>query len=79
MREILRNAPSIVLADDPSKNEYPMPLLSSDTNETYVGRLRRDNFDDKILHLWCSADQIRVGAATNAVRIALRWIDIQQK
>ena len=78
VREILRNAPSIVLADDPSKNEYPMPLLSSDTNETYVGRLRRDNFDDKILHLWCSADQIRVGAATNAVRIALRWIDMQQ-
>ena len=78
VREILRNAPSIVLVDDPSKNEYPMPLLSSDTNETYVGRLRRDNFDDKILHLWCSADQIRVGAATNAVRIALRWIDMQQ-
>ena len=78
VREILKNAPSIVLADDPSKNEYPMPLLSSDTNETYVGRLRRDNFDDKILHLWCSADQIRVGAATNAVRIALRWIDMQQ-
>ena len=79
VREILRNAPSIVLVDDPSKNKYPMPLLSSDTNETYVGRLRRDNFDDKILHLWCSADQIRVGAATNAVRIALRWIDMQQK
>ncbi len=78
VREILRNAPSIVLVDDPSKNEYPMPLLSSDTNETYVGRLRKDNFDDKILHLWCSADQIRVGAATNAVRIALRWIDMQQ-
>ena len=78
VREILRNAPSIVLVDDPSKKQYPMPLLSSDTNETYVGRLRRDNFDDKILHLWCSADQIRVGAATNAVRIALRWIDMQQ-
>ena len=52
-----------------------MPIFSSNTNETYVGRIRRDLFDEKILHLWCSADQIRVGAATNAVRIALKWID----
>ncbi|MDY4803677.1 MAG: aspartate-semialdehyde dehydrogenase, partial [Campylobacter sp.] len=40
---------------------------------TYVGRIRSDNFDKKILHLWCCADQIRVGAATNAVRIAQIW------
>lgn len=75
VREILQNAPSVVLYDDVSKNIYPMPIVSSDTNETYVGRIRRDNFDEKILHLWCSADQIRVGAATNAVRIAIKWAD----
>lgn len=75
VRSILSTAPSVVLVDDPENKKYPMPTISSDTNETYVGRIRRDNFDDKILHLWCSADQIRVGAATNAVRIALKWIE----
>ena len=75
VRSILSTAPSVVLVDDPENKKYPMPTISSDTNETFVGRIRRDNFDDKILHLWCSADQIRVGAATNAVRIALKWIE----
>ena len=78
VRSILSTAPSVVLVDDPENKKYPMPTISSDTNETFVGRIRRDNFDDKILHLWCSADQIRVGAATNAVRIALDWIELQE-
>ena len=72
-REVLSKAPSVVVIDEPSKKLYPMPSISSDTNETYVGRIRSDNFDKKILHLWCCADQIRVGAATNAVRIAQIW------
>ena len=76
-REILRNSPSIVVVDEPSKNEYPMPVISTDTDETYVGRIRKDLYDDTILHLWCCADQIRVGAATNAVRIALKWIETE--
>lgn len=82
VRAILSKAPSVVLMDNPNAkahNEeepseelrYPMPLFTSDTNETYVGRIRKDLNDPKILHLWCVADQIRVGAATNAVRIAL--------
>ena len=75
VREVLCSAPSVVVVDNPVQNEYPMPLNASDTNETYVGRIRRDNFDEKILHLWCCADQIRVGAATNAVRIAMKWIE----
>ena len=75
VREVLCSAPSVVVVDNPAQNEYPMPLNASDTNETYVGRIRRDNFDEKILHLWCCADQIRVGAATNAVRIAMKWIE----
>lgn len=75
VKQILSNAPSVVLYDDISNNIYPMPKVASDTNETYVGRIRRDNFDSRILHLFCVADQIRVGAATNAVRIALKWIE----
>jgi aspartate-semialdehyde dehydrogenase len=76
-REILRNAPSVVVVDNPAKKEYPMPIISSDTNETYVGRIRVDNYRQNVLHLWCVADQIRVGAATNAVRIAQKWIAMQ--
>ncbi|MCI6988335.1 MAG: aspartate-semialdehyde dehydrogenase [Campylobacter sp.] len=75
VREVLRNAPSVVVVDDIKNNLYPMPLISTNTNDTYVGRIRRDIFDEKILHLWCSADQIRVGAATNAVRIAIKLIE----
>ena len=77
-REILRKAPSIVVVDEPAAKKYPMPSISSDTNETYVGRIRTDNYRKNVLHLWCSADQIRVGAATNAVRIAQKWIEMQE-
>ena len=60
--------------DNPSKNEYPMPLHATDTDETFVGRIRLDAHNNHILHLFCVADQVRVGAATNAVRIAEKWI-----
>ncbi|MCR4942090.1 MAG: aspartate-semialdehyde dehydrogenase [Campylobacter sp.] len=76
-REVLAKAPSVVVVDDPAKKQYPMPIISSDTNETYVGRIRRDVYRDNVLHIWCCADQIRVGAATNAVRIAQKWIKLQ--
>jgi aspartate-semialdehyde dehydrogenase len=75
--QALKNAPSVVVVDDPSKNEYPMPIISSDTDFTYVGRIRKDINRDNVLHLWCVADQIRVGAATNAVRIAQKWIELE--
>ncbi|CAM2860474.1 aspartate-semialdehyde dehydrogenase [Helicobacter felis] len=73
-QEVLKSAPNIVLLDDPSKNLYPMPINASHTDQTFVGRVRSDLFDSKILHLWCVADQLRVGAASNAVKIALEWI-----
>lgn len=73
-REILSKAPNIVLIDDPSSQLYPMPSIATDTNQTYVGRIREDHYDEHLLHLWCVADQLRVGAATNAVRIAQIWI-----
>ncbi|MBV5277525.1 MAG: aspartate-semialdehyde dehydrogenase, partial [Campylobacteraceae bacterium] len=72
--EALKNAENVIVLDNPAKKEYPMPIISTDTNDTYVGRIRKDINRDNILHLWCVADQIRVGAATNAVRIALKWI-----
>ena len=77
-REILKNAPSVVVIDEPKNKQYPMPLFTSDTNETYVGRIRRDLTHKNILHLWCVADQIRVGAATNAVRIAKKWLELKK-
>lgn len=77
VREVLSSAPNIVLLDDPSKNQYPMPMIATDTNHTYVGRIREDNFDETVIHLWCVADQVRVGAATNAVRIAQKWIQLK--
>ncbi|PAF43960.1 aspartate-semialdehyde dehydrogenase [Helicobacter sp. 11S02596-1] len=74
---ILAQAPNVIVVDKPEENLYPMPILASDTDETYVGRIRNDLYDKKILHLWCVADQIRVGAATNAVRIAQKWIALK--
>ena len=75
-REVLSEAKHIVVCDNPSEKIYPMPIIATDTDETYVGRIRNDLYDKKILHLWCVADQIRVGAATNAVRIAQEWIKL---
>jgi aspartate-semialdehyde dehydrogenase len=75
--QALKDAPNVVVLDDPSKNEYPMPIIASDTDDTYVGRIRKDINRDNVLHLWCVADQLRVGAATNAVRIAQKWIEME--
>lgn len=78
-RDILQNAPSVIVMDEPENKKYPMPLMTSDANETYVGRIRLDVTHKNILHLWCVADQIRVGAATNAVRIAQKWLELENK
>ncbi|MCE3040420.1 aspartate-semialdehyde dehydrogenase [Helicobacter anatolicus] len=75
-KKLLEGAKNIVVCDEPEKLLYPMPMIATDTDETYVGRIRNDLFDKKILHLFCVADQIRVGAATNAVRIAQEWIKL---
>ncbi len=77
--EVLENGKNLKLIDDPSQNLYPMPVIATDTDYTYVGRVRKDNFRDNILHIWCVADQLRVGAATNAVRIAQKWIELEEE
>ncbi len=74
-RDLLKDAPGVKLWDDPAKQHYPMPLLTSDQDLVYVGRIRRDlsagpKKANRTLTLFCCADQIRKGAATNAVQIA---------
>ncbi|KRQ87218.1 Aspartate-semialdehyde dehydrogenase [Caloramator mitchellensis] len=70
VKEILRNSPGIILMDDPNNNIYPMPIYAEGKNEVFVGRLRRDDSVDFGLNMWVVADNIRKGAATNAVQIA---------
>lgn len=69
-RAVLAKAPGVVIQDNPAEKLYPMPLYSSDTDEVYVGRIRKDIAVDNGLSLFVVADQIRKGAATNAVQIA---------
>lgn len=77
-REILRKSPNIIIIDNPAESAYPMPASCVDQNETFIGRIRNDLYRDNILHLWVVADNLRVGAATNAVRIAQKWIEMEE-
>jgi len=77
-RKVLSEFENVKVIDDMSKNEYPMPITATDTDLTYVGRIRKDLFSNNILHIWGVADQVRVGAATNAVRIAQKWIKLEE-
>ena len=77
IREALEALPHIKVMDDLEQGLYPMPIVATDTDYTYVGRIRKDIFAPNIVHLWCVADQVRVGAATNAVRIAQKWIETE--
>ncbi len=69
-KEILADAPGVKLVDDLSKKMYPMPLDTSDQDLVFVGRIRPDLTDPRGLCLWCCGDQVRKGAATNAIQIA---------
>ena len=73
--EVLKNAPGIVVQDDPQNNVYPMAISATGTNETYVGRIRRDFSVENGVNLWVVADNIRKGAAANAVQIAQKLIE----
>ena len=70
IRKILSETPGVVVQDNPAKNEYPMPMLAKDRDEVFVGRIRRDESIANGLNLWIVADNLRKGAATNAVQIA---------
>lgn len=69
IKEILSNAPGVVLMDDPAENCYPTPREVANTDDTYVGRIRKDLYNPKAIALWVVADNLRKGAATNAVQI----------
>ncbi len=77
-RTLLEKAPNIVIIDNPEASEYPMPAECIDQNETFVGRIRNDLYRDNMLHMFVVADNLRVGAATNAVRIAQKWVEMQE-
>ena len=70
LREVLSAMPGIVVMDDPSKQVYPMPIHAEGKNEVFVGRIRRDESQPRTVNLWIVTDNLRKGAATNAVQIA---------
>lgn len=78
VRQAFKEAKGIVLMDDPSEQTYPMPLFVAEKDPVYVGRLRKDLSNPKGITFWCVADQIKKGAALNAVQIA-EWLVAQGK
>lgn len=67
---LLKNMPGVIVEDDPSHNKYPMPIFAEGCDEVFVGRIRRDYSHEKCLNLWIVSDNLRKGAATNAIQIA---------
>ena len=74
VREAMATAPGVVLVDEPAKARYPMPIAAWDQDEVFVGRVRRDDSVPYGLNMWIVADNLRKGAATNAVQIAEEWL-----
>lgn len=77
VRNALINFENVKVIDDLPNKKYPMPIISTDTDFTYVGRIRKDVYAQNMVHYFNVADQVRVGAATNAVRIGLKWIELE--
>ena len=69
-RRLMASMPGVVVQDDPTNNVYPMPINAWEKDDVFVGRIRRDSSVENGLNLWCVSDNIRKGAATNAVQIA---------
>ncbi len=74
VRKLWESTEGLIVQDDPAKGVYPMPINAADTDPVYVGRLRRDFSVENGINFWCVADNIRKGAATNAVQIAQELI-----
>ncbi len=70
VNEILRSAPGVVVQDNPATNHYPMPRFAEGKDDVFVGRIRRDVSQPRSLNLWVVSDNLRKGAATNAIQIA---------
>jgi aspartate-semialdehyde dehydrogenase len=76
VKEVLAKAEGIIIADDNANLVYPMPLTSEDKDEVFVGRIRKDDTVESGINMWVVADNIRKGAATNAVQIAEKAIEL---
>ncbi|GAA4342814.1 aspartate-semialdehyde dehydrogenase [Flaviaesturariibacter amylovorans] len=70
LRDVLAQAPGVIVQDDPAQQLYPMPLWAHEKDEVFVGRIRRDETQEKTVNMWIVSDNLRKGAATNAVQIA---------
>ena len=70
VRQLLNNTPGVTVQDNPDTNTYPMPIYAHDKDEVFVGRIRRDETQRNTLNMWVVSDNLRKGAATNAVQIA---------
>jgi aspartate-semialdehyde dehydrogenase len=70
IRKLLESAPGVKVVDDPANQQYPMPMDAHEKDDVFVGRLRRDESQPNTLNMWVVSDNLRKGAATNAVQIA---------
>ena len=70
VRELLSQTPGVVIQDSLTDNEYPMPVTAHQKDDVFVGRIRRDESQENTLNMWIVADNLRKGAATNAIQIA---------
>lgn len=70
VRDLLQSSPGVVVVDDPANQQYPMPMDAHEKDDVFVGRLRRDESQPNTLNMWVVSDNLRKGAATNAVQIA---------
>ncbi|MDC1361879.1 aspartate-semialdehyde dehydrogenase [Crocinitomicaceae bacterium] len=77
VKKLLSEMPGIKVSDNPVNNVYPMPITAEGKNDVFVGRIRRDESQEKSLNLWIVADNLRKGAATNAVQIAAHVAQLQ--
>jgi aspartate-semialdehyde dehydrogenase len=75
IRKMLHDTPGIILQDNPMTNTYPMPIYAHDKDDVFVGRIRRDETQPNTLNMWIVSDNLRKGAATNAIQIAEYLID----
>jgi len=76
VKSLLQKSEGICLYDDPNNNVYPLASVANGKDLVYVGRIRRDLINDNAITLWCCGDQVRKGAATNAVQIALKLVGL---
>jgi aspartate-semialdehyde dehydrogenase len=76
-KDVVNNFENVEVVDNLPEGLYPMPIMTTDTDITLCGRFRKDIYANNVLHFFNVADQVRVGAATNSIRIALKWIELE--